>query len=104
MRGPVRYNEEDVLQMEDDEAEGGETKGVELCTFSEGMDDYLVYAAVDPLVMLAQSVPAPGAGAQPALAWRALPDDFQGGDAFAARLEEELQSLSAELADQAAEL
>lgn len=56
MRGPLSYNEADVITLQEDEADGGDDSlGIEVCQFETrdgGM--FLVYASVDPLVILAQ--------------------------------------------------
>ena len=53
LRGALAYNEADVITLQEDSGE--DSHGIEICTFDTrdgGM--YLLYSAVDPLVMLAQ--------------------------------------------------
>ena len=67
---------------------------MELVSVSSGMDDYMVYAAVDTLVLLAAPPQAEGHG------WRAMLD-YQGVDAALEaaieELEDELVSMSSEM-------
>lgn len=64
LRGALCYNEADVIQL--GEAEEEDSLGLEVLSFEgPGAEEYLLYAAVDPLVLLAEPAGAEG-GAGPA--------------------------------------
>lgn len=55
VRGAVRMNEDDVLEMDTGGDEPNE--GVEVCTFSSGGSRYLVYAPLNPVLLLTREDP-----------------------------------------------
>jgi len=55
VRGPVRMNEDDVLEMDSGGDEPNE--GIEVCTFGSGTSRYLVYAPLNPVLLITNEDP-----------------------------------------------
>jgi hypothetical protein len=55
IRGPVRMNEDDTLEMDTGGDEPNE--GVEVCTFASGASRYLVYAPLNPVLLITKEDP-----------------------------------------------
>jgi hypothetical protein len=55
VRGPVRMNEDDALEMDTGGDEPNE--GVEVCTFTSGTSRYLVYAPLNPVLLITNEDP-----------------------------------------------
>ena len=55
IRGPVRMNEDDTLEMDTGGDEPNE--GVEVCTFTSGDSRYLVYAPLNPVLLITKEDP-----------------------------------------------
>ena len=55
VRGPVRMNEDDALEMDTGGDEPNE--GVEVCTFTSGASRYLVYAPLNPVLLITNEDP-----------------------------------------------
>ena len=58
VRGAVRFNETDTLVM--DTGMDEESEGVEVATFSSGGSKYLVYAPMNPVLLVTKEDPASG--------------------------------------------
>ena len=55
VRGALRMNEDDVLEMDSGGDEPNE--GVEVCTFGSGTFRYLVYAPLNPVLLITNEDP-----------------------------------------------
>jgi len=78
LRGALAYNESDVITLDEGAGGDADSYGIEVCTFEAQGQEYLLYSAVDPLVLLAK----PESGVEP-------------GDVFLAAFEEAEKSDSA---------
>ena len=98
VRGAVRFNETDTLLM-DTGGDDDESEGVELVTFTSGASRYLVYAPMNPVLLVTREIE--GAGEDGALPKHAVMFDEEMDDAT---LEENLRAVEEELADEDDEL